>query len=389
MKELMLLQLADFPVMHLGTMRDGPGGSTFPGYTTTTTNYNPPSDPGGSGGRRWGDYSYTSLDPNDDMTMWTAQEFCDATNSWGVRVVQLLAPPPVTPTTAAPNAVMQNLASVDVVITGPVVNGSGFYDPGTGFPNHITASIPGSGVSVTSVTYNSPTQVTLNLNTNGATVGLYPVTITNPDGQSATSATTILEIEANLPVELSSFTSKTTKTGVELLWRTETEVNNYGFDIERATANEQFEKIGFVEGNGNSNSPKEYSFTDSYVNYGKYSYRLRQIDNDGQFEYSNVIEVNAGEIPDEYTLEQNYPNPFNPSTIIRFALTKTQHAKLNVYNVLGNKLQTLFDGVAKEGKIYELEFSTTGMGKELSSGVYYYRLETENKIESRKMLLLK
>ena len=372
----------------LGTMRDGPGGSTLPGYTSSTTAYNPASDPGGTSGRRWGDYSFTSLDPNDDMTMWTAQEFCDAANSWGVRVVQLLAPPPVTPTTSTPGSVMQNLASVDVVITGPVVNGSGFYDPGAGFPNHITASIPG-GVTVNSVTYDSPTQVTLNLNTIGATTGLYAVTITNPDGQSATSSTDILEIEANLPVELSSFTSKTTKDGVELMWRTKTEVNNYGFDIERAQTNEQFEKIGFVEGNGNSNSPKEYSFTDVSANYGTYSYRLKQIDNDGQFEYSNVIEVNAGEIPDEITLEQNYPNPFNPSTIIRFALTDTQPAKLNIYDVLGNKLQTLFDGIAEEGKVYNFEFSTTGLGKDLSSGVYYYRLETENKIESKKMLLLK
>jgi hypothetical protein len=374
----------------LGTLRDGPGGASLPGYTSSSTAYNPPSNPGGTNGRRWGDYSYVSLDPNDDMTMWTAQEFCDATNSWGVRVVQLKAPPPVTPTTATPNAIAPNQTSVNVVITGTVVNGSGFFDPGTGFPNHISASLPG-GIVVNSTIFNSPAQVTLNLNTTGVADGSYTVTVTNPDGQSATSATGILQIDHNLPVELSSFTAKVLQNGgIQLDWRTETEVNNFGFDVERLQnyKNEKiqdWEKIGFIEGHGNSNSPKEYSFEDKNAQYGSYAYRLKQIDTDGSFEYSNVIEVDAGKIPDGFVLEQNYPNPFNPSTKIKFALAETQNAELKIFDVLGNEVITLFNGVAEGGKVYEKEFDAVN----LSSGIYFYRLATDNRVENRKMLLIK
>jgi hypothetical protein len=148
---------------------------------------------------------------------------------------------------------------------------------------------------------------------------------------------------------------------------------------------QDWEKIGVVEGNGNSNSPKDYSFKDNNSVYGKYSYRLKQIDTDGQFEYSKVIEVDAGNIPDGFVLEQNYPNPFNPSTTIKFASAETQIAKLVIYDVLGNEVAIPFNGTAEGGKIYEAEFD----GTNLSSGIYFYRLETKDKIENMKMLLLK
>lgn len=171
----------------VGRLRgDAPGTMGTPTlYTNSMTAYNPPDDAGGSGGRRWGDYSYTSLDPEDDMTMWTIQQFCNAENSYGVRVAKLLAPPPATPLTANPNTIAQNLASVNVTITGASNAGSGFFDPGAGFAKRIAATISG-GVTVNSITYNSPTQVTLNVSTVGASAGAKNVTITNPDGQSRT-----------------------------------------------------------------------------------------------------------------------------------------------------------------------------------------------------------
>ncbi len=104
-----------------------------------------------------------------------------------------------------------------------------------------------------------------------------------------------------------------------------------------------------------------------------------------QFEYSKIIEVDAGNIPNGFVLEQNYPNPFNPSTTIKFALAETQTAKLVVYDVLGNEVAAPFNGTAEGGKIYEAEFD----GANLSSGIYFYRLETKEKLENRKMLLLK
>jgi hypothetical protein len=158
-------------------------------YTTSTTAYNPPGDPGGP--RRWGDYSFTSLDPQDDMTMWTIQEYCSNTNVYGTRVAKLLAPPPAIPTTAAPPTVPAGVASTSVVITGTSIAGSGFYDPGADLAapalpfNHISATVTG-GVTVNSTTFNTPTQVTLNISTVGATLGPQSVTITNPDGQNAT-----------------------------------------------------------------------------------------------------------------------------------------------------------------------------------------------------------
>jgi Chitobiase/beta-hexosaminidase C-terminal domain len=153
--------------------------------TAGNTAYNPPGDPG-FGGRRWGDYSFTSLDPGDDMTMWTVQEYCNATNTYGVRVTKLLAPPPATPAVASPNPA-GGIASSIVSLTGISVSGSGFFDPGAGFSNRISANV-GGGVTVNSITYISPTQVTLSVNTMGVADGAYDVTVTNPDGQSRTAS---------------------------------------------------------------------------------------------------------------------------------------------------------------------------------------------------------
>jgi hypothetical protein len=112
------------------------------------------------------------------------------------------------------------------------------------------------------------------------------------------------------------------------------------------------------------------------INYGNFAYRLKQIDYDGTFEYSDVIEVNAGDIPDGFVLEQNYPNPFNPGTIIKFAVDGANPATLKVYDILGNE-------ITEAEKVYEIAFDASG----LSSGVYYYRLSTSQKSLVRKMLL--
>jgi hypothetical protein len=166
-------------------------------FTSSSTAYNPAADPGPP--RRWGDYSFTSLDPDDDMTMWTIQEYCNATDSYGVRVVQLVAPPPAAPTAAVPSTVAGGLASAMVTITGTSSSGSGFFDPGAGYPNRIQASVSGSDVAVNGITYNGPTSVTLDLDTVGAAFGPRTVTITNPDGQAATSGPGLLTIVAGGP----------------------------------------------------------------------------------------------------------------------------------------------------------------------------------------------
>jgi hypothetical protein len=165
-------------------------------YTSSSSSYNPAGDPGPA--RRWGDYTFTSVDPNDDMTLWTIQQYCDAADSYGLRVVELMAPAPAIFSSAAPNTVASGLTSVDVVVTGTSVFGRGYFDPGAGYPSRLQASVSG-GVTVNSVTYTSPTSMTLDLNTIGVPPGPVTVTITNPDGQSVTSGSGFVTIGAGGP----------------------------------------------------------------------------------------------------------------------------------------------------------------------------------------------
>ncbi|MCX7875095.1 MAG: T9SS type A sorting domain-containing protein [Melioribacteraceae bacterium] len=193
-----------------------------------------------------------------------------------------------------------------------------------------------------------------------------------------------------LPVELISFLAILNNNSVTLEWSTETEVNNFGFDIERSvilspSKNDTWQKIGFVKGNGNSNSPKHYSFVDQNPIGGKLKYRLKQIDSDGSFSYSNEIEVDVN-IPKVFVLEQNYPNPFNPSTLISWQSPIASHQTLKIYDVLGNEIATLVDEYREAGR-HTVEFSSNNI--ELSSGIYFYKLKIGNFTQVKKMLLLR
>ncbi len=143
--------------------------------------------------------------------------------------------------------------------------------------------------------------------------------------------------------------------------------------------------IGFVSGAGNSNSFKEYSFTDKDIKGGKYQYRLKQIDNDGKFSYSEVIEVDVA-LPAEFKLEQNYPNPFNPTTTIEYQLPVNSHVKLELYSITGEKVATLIDTEMEAG-YYNYQLSASM--HQLSSGVYFYKLITNNYSSIKKMVLMK
>lgn len=189
-----------------------------------------------------------------------------------------------------------------------------------------------------------------------------------------------------LPVELSLFTAKVLKSGgVQLKWRTETEISNYGFEIQRSEFRSQaseWKTIGFVLGYGNSNSPKDYSFVDNNVSGGKYSYRLKQLDTDGNFQLSKIIEIDLG-TPQRFELSQNYPNPFNPSTTIKFSLPKPGNVKLTVYNLLGGQIAEPVNGF-KEAGIHTINFSASN----LNSGIYIYKIEANGFVQSRKMTLI-
>ena len=204
-------------------------------------------------------------------------------------------------------------------------------------------------------------------------------------GMTGTEYTLATLSDDPLPVELSGFTAKLLNKKVILNWSTATEVNNYGFEIERKSITD-WENIGFINGNGNSNSPKDYAFTDESIPDGNLQYRLKQIDNDGKINYSNVIEVNV--LPTEYALHQSYPNPFNPTTTIAFTLVKDNLVNINVYSMLGELVATEQNKVYTAG-LHKAEFNAAN----LPSGVYLYQIKVgENGSEFtsvKKMTLLK
>jgi hypothetical protein len=210
----------------------------------------------------------------------------------------------------------------------------------------------------------------------------------------------ILIKDAALPVELISFSALVGGNSVELNWQTATELNNYGFEIERTPLSPPFtnnigtgdkggkqegwQNTGFVSGNGTSNSPKNYSFTDNSVeNSCKYRYRLKQIDNNGNYNYSKEIEVSI-DLPKSWSLSQNFPNPFNPSTVISYQVAVGSKVTLKIYDVIGNEITTLVNEYKNAGR-YEAVFT----GESLTSGIYIYKLITDNYISVKKMILVK
>jgi hypothetical protein len=209
--------------------------------------------------------------------------------------------------------------------------------------------------------------------------------------------------ENKIPVELKSFQGMFNGNSVELNWVTATEVNNYGFEIERNTIMPSasslkrglygsWEKAGFLRGAGNSNIEKKYSYTDNVQDLNlnpTLSYRLKQIDIDGLFEYSNEVEIKVNNISSKFTLEQNYPNPFNPVTTIKYSIPSVGAenflpVQLKIYNLLGQEVATLVNEPRPPGN-YDAKFDASN----LSSGIYLYKLRAGDFKAVRKLLLLK
>ena len=186
-----------------------------------------------------------------------------------------------------------------------------------------------------------------------------------------------------LPVELSSFTAQADGNVVDLKWTTESELNNRGFEIQRKALESDFVTIGFVDGKGTSTEQNKYSFLDKNLNDGRYSYRLKQLDFNGTFSYSNVVDVEVIS-PEKYSLEQNYPNPFNPTTTIKYTIKEKNLVRISVLNSLGEEIAILINEEQDKGT-HQIDFNAAN----LSSGIYFYRIHTGDFVNTKKMTLLK
>lgn len=239
--------------------------------------------------------------------------------------------------------------------------------------NTVVSSLPNTGV------YNWTVPNILSENCL-VRVGDYPASYDVSDSS--------FSIVTPVPAELISFSSEVIDNDVTLYWTTATETNNSGFNVERSVeSNEEknlaWQTVGIVNGNGTSSEPQMYSFVDGNVSVGKYQYRLKQIDFNGTIEYSNSIQVEINP-PIKFSLEQNFPNPFNPSTTIQYSLTKDSYLTLKVYNINGQEILTLVEGFKKAG-VHNLNF----VPDNLPSGIYFYRIITEDFSAVRKMTYLK
>ncbi|MCW8804793.1 MAG: choice-of-anchor J domain-containing protein [Ignavibacteriaceae bacterium] len=185
-----------------------------------------------------------------------------------------------------------------------------------------------------------------------------------------------------IPVELTSFSATVVDETIVLSWITASETNNQGFEIQRSNGTE-FLAIGFVSGNGTTTEINSYSYTDRNLTAGSYSYRLKQVDFDGTFEYSNVINVDVTG-PMQFELAQNYPNPFNPSTTIIFSIPQSSNVTLKIFNTLGQEVATLLNENMESGA-HTINFDAS----KLNSGIYFYRLDAGQYSEVRKMTLIK
>jgi hypothetical protein len=199
---------------------------------------------------------------------------------------------------------------------------------------------------------------------------------------------TLGNVDAPIPVELTSFSASTDGKFVTLNWGTASEINNKGWEIERRIKNNEndftnWTIAGFVDGYGNSLNSRSYSFNDKNITTGIFQYRLKQIDYDGKYSFSNIVEVEVN-LPDEFALFQNYPNPFNPETIIRFEVPVTAFVNLTIYNAVGELISVLVNKQMERG-VYLWKFDAGN----LPSGIYFYRLSSGDQIFTKKMILIK
>jgi hypothetical protein len=260
--------------------------------------------------------------------------------------------------------------------TLPIVTGQDVHSLNT------NPTFPSGKANKTAVTDFKPGVSLLGVSETGIT--------TDYSGYTRTVPPTIGGIDYNnpLPVNLQSFTFNIINRNIKLNWVTSSEVNNAGFDVERAefrSENLEYRKAGYVQGKGTTNTQTSYTFSDTKLNTGKYQYRLKQIDNNGNFEYHNLNGIVEVGFPAKYTISQNYPNPFNPTTKIDFALPNDSKVSIKVYDMTGREVMNIMNDEHKTAGYYTININPSM----LSSGVYFYRMISDKFIETKKMAIIK
>ena len=287
------------------------------------------------------------------------------------------------------------------------VNGDGKPDIVTSNPNDNTVSVLLNTTNPGAATPSFASKIDFATSKNPSFVAIGDL---NGDGKpdlavankgDSTMSVLFNSISLPLPVELNSFNVSVNGNSVNLTWQTATEVNNHGFEIQRAPVisnevrNLSWDKIGFVEGSGNSNSPKDYSFIDQPTGGTSFSYRLKQIDNDGKFKYYDPITVTLS-TKQTAELMDNYPHPFNPSTAIKFYIPNNSDVSIKIYDILGKEVTTLINKQTDAGYHIVYWNGRNSFGNEAASGMYLYRLTAGPSSgsgqvfsETKKMLLMK
>ncbi len=242
-------------------------------------------------------------------------------------------------------------------------------------------------VSKTSTTIAPNSSDTLIITFSPSAVGNYADTLTiNSNAAPPVVRVPLAGIGDNpLSVEWSSFVAIPNAQGVKLLWETCCEVNNAGFEVERKQPTTDWRAVGFVQGRGTTSEVQRYVFSDNAAPSGSVLYRLKQLDFDGTFSYSPIVETVVS-APTTFALNQNYPNPFNPETRIGYRLPIAADVKLELYDVIGRRLATLVNARQEAGS-YLIALNTQTLN--LASGIYFYRLQAGNFVETKKMMLMK
>lgn len=339
--------------------------------TASATAYNQSGSP-----ERWGDFSQVIVDPLDDMTMWTFQEYCTGTNDWGVRAIQLKAPPPAAPTPPGTIGCGSSAGggnrTTAVTLNGTSSGNSEFYDPGTGYTNRLTVTTTGAGASTSTLVFVGPTQLTFNVVWPPALAGTtQTLTITNPDCQFVTTTYTLPVGCAPLPVHWLSFTGRDIGRRVQLNWVTDYEPGNSSFVIERQNSRAEWISLATQNSKGiNGGSYIQMDDNPMPVNF----YRLRQVNADGTFTYSAIVKV-------EIKSSNNflvYPNPAKEQLNVEFPESQ-RNGTIRLISSVGEVVYTA--RINSDNK-HTIDITN------LSSGNYVVEIESLGGNRQRTMVLI-